>query len=917
MKAPVSTKIQHMLSLLVTAPLFLFMAFLLSSNYVSQRDLQKIAAERLLQDMEKRARTVSYFFAERRNDIKTLSESRAIAIFFENKALNMSMEYGLMASLLGISNHFKAFIDHKTFEGNPIYSRVVFITPDGKPLVDTAFGSDTQFQAVRWASFLARRDGPAVITGDLKGKEFTVFVSVPYIFKGRYSGQVLAFISAQQIYDHFSEPGANQSHAVDIIHSDHNFRITGESLGEAADLDLAALKKIPVGNIQKLASETPLNINHDLLAVRVPVNQTPFFLVKVLPSHLVYGSRSPFQLLIVMGILAVIVLGGALISWRFRMRHLILKAHLEEAGNREKEIERKNGELRNQIIERKRSEEALKTSEERFRRIFQAATVSIFEENFSEPYKAILHLKRKGVTDFKSYFALHHDFVKHCMALVKIIDINDAGLKLYGATGKDELFGSIESLMLPEALDNFRDLLIAIAEGKRYFEGESVNRTLSGENINIILSINIPPAEADFGNILVSIVDITRYRQAEQERNELQEKLARYKKMEALGLLAGGVAHDLNNILSGIVSYPELILLELPPGSPFQKSIQTIYDSGKRAAAIVQDLLTVARGIASPKEPKSLNVLIDEYLESPEHNALRDQHPLVTYGTDCARDLSNINCSSVHIKKTLMNLVNNATEAINTTGSVVISTENRYLNHPIRGYDHIHAGEYVVLRVIDNGSGIPPRDLDRIFEPFYTKKVMGRSGTGLGLAVVWNTVQDHNGYINVQSDAGGTQFELYFPVSKTQAARKASQIPMESYMGRGERILVVDDEPSQREIACAMLGRLGYHTAAAASGNDALEYLKIRSVDLVILDMIMHPVMNGRETYERILDIHPTQRAIIASGFSKTGEVEKAQQLGAGGYIKKPYTMERLGVAVRSELDRAGEPSGFGLGAPN
>ena len=180
-------------------------------------------------------------------------------------------------------------------------------------------------------------------------------------------------------------------------------------------------------------------------------------------------------------------------------------------------------------------------------------------------------------------------------------------------------------------------------------------------------------------------------------------------------------------------------------------------------AAIVQDLLTVARGIASPKATKNLNCLIEEYLKSPEHAALRNHHPLVSYKTDCDPGLPNIDCSSVHIKKTLMNLISNAVEAIDTSGTVAISTENRYLDHPLKGYDNIQAGEYAVLKVSDSGSGIPHKDLDRIFEPFYTKKVMGRSGTGLGLAVVWNTVQDHNGYINVQSDSGGTPVRTFFP----------------------------------------------------------------------------------------------------------------------------------------------------------
>ena len=213
--------------------------------------------------------------------------------------------------------------------------------------------------------------------------------------------------------------------------------------------------------------------------------------------------------------------------------------------------------------------------------------------------------------------------------------------------------------------------------------------------------------------------------------------------MESLGLLAGGVAHDLNNILSGIVSYPELLLLDLPEDSKFRKPIETIQASGHRAAAVVEDLLTVARGVATTKEPLNLNDLIGDYLHSPEFNKLKQFHPTVSIKTNLDSDLLNVSGSHVHIRKAVMNLVSNASEAIEDSGNVTISTMNRYIDRPLRGYDDVNIGEYVVLSVSDDGSGISSDDLERIFEPFYTKKVMGRSGTGLGLAVAWNVVQDH------------------------------------------------------------------------------------------------------------------------------------------------------------------------------
>lgn len=372
--------------------------------------------------------------------------------------------------------------------------------------------------------------------------------------------------------------------------------------------------------------------------------------------------------------------------------------------------------------------------------------------------------------------------------------------------------------------------------------------------------------------------------------------------MESLGLLAGGVAHDLNNVLSGIISYPELILLDLPEDSKLRKPIEAIKESGHRAAAIVQDLLTIARGVATTKEPLNLNNLVADYFSSPEFNVIKQLYPAITVKTEFDKDLFNVNASHVHIRRVLVNLVGNAAEAIQSNGNITITTSNRYLDRPLRGYDDVKIGEYMVLSVSDDGSCIPPGDLERIFEPFYTKKFIGRSGTGLGLAVVWNIIMDHKGYIDVRSEVGGTTFDVYLPITRDEISEMDLALPIDDLQGDGEAILIVDDMESQRIISCKMLDALGYRTKAVSSGENAIEFLKENIVDLILLDMIMDPGINGHETYKKIKDIHPNQKAIIVSGFSETDSVRKTQDLGAGPYIKKPFTLEKIGLAIKEEL---------------
>lgn len=390
--------------------------------------------------------------------------------------------------------------------------------------------------------------------------------------------------------------------------------------------------------------------------------------------------------------------------------------------------------------------------------------------------------------------------------------------------------------------------------------------------------------------------DITEYK-------IMENRLQRAQKMEAVGTLAGGVAHDLNNTLSGVVSYPELLLMKMPGDNPLRKPIMAIKRSGEKAVAIVQDLLTLARRGVAVKEVINLNTIITDYLQSTEFHTLQAFHPGVVVAPHLEPSLLNLAGSPVHLSKTVMNLLSNAAEAIKENGTIHLSTENRYLDRAFEVEDHMPVGDCVVLTVRDTGGGIAQADVDKIFEPFFTKKVMGRSGTGLGMAVVWGTIQDHGGYIDVRSTTGvGTTFTIYLPATKESIALEAPTLSIDNFRGNGETILIVDDVETQREIATAMLTTLGYAPASVRSGEEAIAYLKTRSVDLLLLDMIMRPGIDGLETYQRIIAMHPGQKAIIASGFSETERVKEAQQLGAGSYIRKPYSIERLGLAIKKEL---------------
>jgi len=539
-------------------------------------------------------------------------------------------------------------------------------------------------------------------------------------------------------------------------------------------------------------------------------------------------------------------------------------------SERTAELAKSNAELVAEIAQRKWANEALRESEQRFRTVFHTTPDAVNINKLNGEFVEI----NEGFTILSGYSRA--DVIGKSSQDIKIWEIAEDRKKIIKELNR---FGSVDNI-------------------------ESKFRCKNGEVKPGLISARIINLNGE-NHVLTITRDISKWKKVEEDKKKLEYQLQRAQKMEAIGTLAGGVAHDLNNILSGIVSYPELLLMDLSEDSPLREPLATIQASGLKAAAIVQDLLTLARRGVSISEIVNLNDIVTEHLKSPEFDKIKNFHPGLELKTDLESHLLNISGSPVHLSKTIMNLVSNAAEAMPEGGVINIKTENKYLDHPIDGYDEIEAGDYVVFKITDSGIGIRPEDKDRIFEPFYTKKVMGRSGTGLGMAVVWGTVKDHRGYIDLKSaERKGTTVTLYFPVTRQALTDARSAEAIADNNGNGETILIVDDVEEQRKIASLMLEKLGYTVKSVCGGEEAIEFMKTNSADLIVLDMIMDPGIDGLETYKQILKLKPDQKAIIASGFSETWRVKEAQRLGAGAYVKKPYTLEKIGQAVTAELGR-------------
>ena len=481
----------------------------------------------------------------------------------------------------------------------------------------------------------------------------------------------------------------------------------------------------------------------------------------------------------------------------------------------------------------------------------------------------------------------------------KLIEANNQFFSMFGSSAKELVQDNfLEKILSSASLQIIRQNIENLYFGNYEITG------IRKDGTEFHLESNSRPINY-FGKParVCTLRDLSDRVRAEEEKLDLQKRLAKANKLNALGMMAGAVAHDLNNILSGVVSYPELLLLQMNESDRFYTEITKIQEAGKRAAAVVADLVVLARGGLSSPTVENINDIILTHLESIEHNERLANYPNVVIQTNLQQNLHNICCSRLHIHKMLLNLIGNALEAVHGNGLIRITTQNCKFTHPL-SLDCVstYPEDYVLLTIADNGPGIPQKDLDHIFDPFYSTKRMGKSGTGLGLSIVWNTVQDHNGWLEVKDNYPGAIFEIYLPITNEEISSTKNIDINHTLRGNGEIVLIIDDQLEQIETMEKILTSLGYKTYSATSGEEGITLFQSQAVDLVLIDMIMGDGLNGRETYERILQVRPGQKAIIVSGYSKYEEAQKAKALGISHFLEKPVTISKLSLAIKQAL---------------
>ncbi|MBN1674500.1 MAG: response regulator [Kiritimatiellae bacterium] len=435
------------------------------------------------------------------------------------------------------------------------------------------------------------------------------------------------------------------------------------------------------------------------------------------------------------------------------------------------------------------------------------------------------------------------------------------------------------------------------------WRGEFHNRKKSGELYWESASISsIKDSEGLITHFLAVKEDITPRKLAEEELERTRARLAIAERLETAGMVVGQIAHDFNNLLTPLLAYPEFIKQELSEGSKSREDLDMIARTAQQMADINQQLLALSRRGHVQHRVLNVNDVIRDVIVLLNKAVVPEGLFIKTMLAD---DLMNMKGAAEQLVRVVENLCQNAIEAMGDTGTLTIVTENVYLDQPFGNYASVNKGEYIKVTITDTGCGIPKDNMLKVFDPFFTtKKATKQRGSGLGLSVVYGIVTDHDGYIDLESEVdSGSTFVLYFPVCREDIEADASLSLGEVPRGT-ERILIVDDDPLQIEVNTRVLSSLGYRVDGVGSGEEAVEFLKREKVDLIVLDMIMDSGIDGAETYRRIQQFSPNQRAVIVSGYAESEKVDLAQNLGAGAYIRKPVTREKLGRAVRLELDK-------------
>jgi len=548
--------------------------------------------------------------------------------------------------------------------------------------------------------------------------------------------------------------------------------------------------------------------------------------------------------------------------------------------------------LTENVTEQRNHQRKSRESEIKFRSIFENTEISILNEDMSDLKSALEQLRIAGVTDLYQYLREHPQKIIEFTGMVKVVNVNNATLKMFNLTSEHNFIEEISNSFTPEADEVFIKELCAIWDGDKVFRSEATFTTKAGNNIHTILSYHIPTSKEGFKSVPVSIVDITLQKQIEEE-------LFKARKLKSIGFLAGGIAHDFNNILAGMFGHLELAKLKLPAEHDAYQHIKTANQAMDRATNLTNQLLTFAKGGDPLIETIDVKQVIEDSIEfSLSGSSVKTILTL-------PKNLWMLNADKGQLSQVITNLLINAVHAMPKDGTLSVEAINiENFTHNL--VPHL-CGEFVCLQISDNGVGISEEHKKYIFDPYFTTK---QSGSGLGLATAHSIIEKHNGFISVESELGkGTTFSIYLPASSdVQITNNVWFNETKNLTKSSGNVLLMDDEEMILDISVEMLIALGYSVETAIDGKNALEkYIDAdkcgKPFDVVIMDLTIPGGKGGEEVITELLDINPLVKAIVSSGYSTGKIMSNHTEYGFKGRLVKPFRMKTLEDELCKILD--------------
>lgn len=688
--------------------------------------------------------------------------------------------------------------------------------------------------------------------------------------------------------------------------------------------------------------------------------------------------------------------------------------------------------IRRRQREDMRTQAILANTELRFQSIFENSPIAIWEEDFSDAKKCFDELRKSGVTNFREYFNQHIDEVASLAEKVRVLQINQTSVQVFGATTKEQVIQQLPHYFTPKSMDVFQEEMIALAEGQTHFSKEASFVNMEGKPVIFDLTFFVQPEYKEtLAHVLVSFVDITERKlveetlrrerdqtqkyldtveaiivalnaegnitlinkkgcrllgyaeeellgknwfatclpqpegyqkvysiflkiiageidtyeyaenpilacngelrhiawhnallrdeqgqiigalsageditirkQTEQEKEKLQNQLLQAQKLESIGRLAGGVAHDFNNMLSVILGYTTMTLDGLTKHDPLRSNLEEVILAAERSANLTRQLLAFARKQTITPKVISINQVVDSMLKMLRR-LIGENIELLWQPGD---SILPVKMDPSQIDQIMANLVVNAHDAIQNTGTITIETQNAEIDESYcKNHAGVLPGQYVMLVVSDTGCGMSKDVVEHIFEPFFTTKTLGQ-GTGLGLATVYGIVKQNNGLINIYSELGkGSTFKIYLPAYTEKNVVTADTTPAAGIRRGTETILLVEDEQALLQLTKNMLEKLGYVVLPVNRASKAMYVVKEYKgeIHLVITDVVM-AVMNGYELYKKVLEIRPKTKCLFMSGYTSNAITQHGMMNPNFQFLQKPFSMKDLAAKIREALE--------------